>query len=187
MKTTDNPETYTIELANEQDSLDIDEARIREVAAHVLNEEHVATAEISIAIVDNPTMRALNVQHLAHDYDTDVLSFLLECEQESAGSDPDADTCRGRGKRIEGELIVSGEMAIEMAKKYRWNPHDELVLYVVHGLLHLVGFDDLTESEKRQMRSRERQLLKHWGLTPRYDDDAPPGQPQDSTITGDDE
>lgn len=178
---------YTIELANEQSELDIDEPRIHEVVTYVLTEEQVVSAEISVAIVDNPTMRALNVRHLEHDYDTDVLSFLLEIEQASTGAEPDAGTCRGRGKRIEGELIVSGDMAIEMAKKYRWNPHDELVLYVVHGLLHLVGFDDLTESEKQRMRARERQLLEHWGLEPRYDDAEPLGRSCDSSITGEDE
>lgn len=167
---------YEVELADQQDSLAIDEQRIREVVSRVLQEEGVAAAEISVAIVDNPTMRELNKQYLQHDYDTDVLSFLLSCE----GGDEDSDALpvgRGRGKTIDGQLIVSSDMAIDMAKQYRWEPHDELVLYVVHGLLHLVGFDDLSASEKTLMRSRERQLLNLWDLSPHYDEDSPSAAP----------
>lgn len=175
---------YEVELADQQDSLEIDEERIREVVSRVLQEEEVAGAEISVAIVDNPTMRELNKQYLQHDYDTDVLSFLLSSE---GGDDSEPlPTLRGRGKTIDGQLIVSSDMAIDMAKRYRWKSHDELILYIVHGLLHLVGFDDLTTPEKTLMRSRERQLLNLWDLSPHYDEDsqATPSSPDADQSTG---
>ncbi len=176
---------FEVELADQQESLEIDEQRIREVVERVLEEEEVVGAEISVAVVDNPTMRELNKQYLDHDYDTDVLSFLLSCEGEDEEAPQVATVGRGKGKRIDGELIVSSDMAIEMAEKYRWNAHDELVLYIVHGLLHLVGFDDLTAPEKTIMRSRERQLLNLWNLSPHYDEDSDPSaEPPSNEATG---
>ena len=162
---------YDIAIADSQQSLALDETFLREVVERVLAEEQVVAAEISIALVDNPAMRELNRQYLNHDYDTDVLSFLLDCEVpevvEAAGHTP-----RGAGKRIEGEVIVSTEMAAQMAADFGWSPRDEAVLYLVHGLLHLAGYDDLTGPEKELMRQRERQLLAIWNLTPGYADEA---------------
>ena len=72
---------------------------------------------------------------------------------------------------IEGEVIVSAEMALQMAEQYHWHGADELCLYLVHGLLHLCGYDDLTEVEQIVMRQREREILRHWNLTPHYAED----------------
>ncbi|MGE3314752.1 MAG: rRNA maturation RNase YbeY [Planctomycetaceae bacterium] len=156
---------YEIEIANEQASLTIDEDRIRRVAETVLEAEQIDRAVISIAIVDDATLRQLNVRHLNHDYDTDVLSFLLESESADVDSSDDPAAPRGRGLRIEGEVIASADMACRMAVEYQWRPIDELTLYVVHGLLHLAGYDDLTDSERDIMRRREREILSQLGLS----------------------
>ncbi len=74
---------------------------------------------------------------------------------------------------IEGEVIVSAEMALEMAAQYHWQGSDELCLYLVHGLLHLCGYDDLSPEEQIVMRRRERDILQFWNLTPHYAEDAP--------------
>jgi probable rRNA maturation factor len=155
---------FEIEIANEQATLVIDEAEMLRVARTVLEAEEIAAATISIAIVDDVTLRQLNVRHLNHDYDTDVLSFLLECD--GGESVDDGATPRGRGKRIEGEVIASADMAARMAPDYQWRPIDELTLYIVHGLLHLAGYDDLTDDERVIMRAREREILTRLGLSP---------------------
>jgi len=185
---------YEIAISNEQTLLEIDEERLRSVARHVLGFEEVRAASVSIAIVDDAALRILNRRHLGHDDDTDVLSFLLECEQEDnaaadvavgpgqlvgwaessrpttnaprAADDDVAPPPRGRGKRIEGEVIASAEMAVKRAGEFHWSPIDELTLYVVHGLLHLAGYDDLADEERALMRSRERALLSQWNLAP---------------------
>ena len=160
---------YEIEISNGQSSLSIDEANIREVAETVFKIECVESARLSVAIVDNSTMRKLNVRHLNHDYDTDVLSFLLECHQsESANVDADL---RGSGKSLEGEVVISAEMACQSAREFDWSSENEMILYLVHGLLHLVGYDDLSKSERELMRSRERSILQTWNLNPRYAED----------------
>ena len=166
---------YSIQIANMQDQVEIDESRLQQIAENTLAAEQVAAAEISIAIIDNARIRVLNRRHLDHDYETDVLSFLLECEEsaapeQSARMAPVEDSPLGRGKRIGGEVVLSAEMAAATADDFDWSPHDEIVLYLVHGLLHLVGYDDGSDTQRRKMRSRERSLLSPWNLVPRYAD-----------------
>lgn len=160
------PWMYQIDLANSQTAMEIDEEFLREVAERTLQEEEVAEAIVSVALVDNAALRELNRQYLGHDFDTDVLSFLLECEEPKPAAGAAAAARRGRGKRIEGEVVLSTEMAQRRAQEFRWSPQDEVVLYLVHGLLHLAGYDDRTEREKQLMRRRERSILKIWQLTP---------------------
>ncbi|QDT42321.1 Endoribonuclease YbeY [Gimesia alba] len=155
---------YQINIQDSQNHIAIDERLIQviqEAVCYLLQTEKVNQAEISLAFFGNPAVRALNQQYLAHDYDTDVLSFLLDSE-----ADPEQQTTeiRGAGKRIEGEVIVSAEMAVAMAEKYQWSAKHELLLYVVHGLLHLCGYDDLSEDELQLMRTKEQQIFDHWGL-----------------------
>ncbi len=135
--------------------IDIDEEKINRVLQTLLEDERVVDAEISLALVDNPTLRELNVQYLGHDYDTDVLSFLLE-EEQFDETDP---TKRGAGKKIDGELIISTDMACHMALEYSWSAENEMLLYIVHGTLHLLGYDDLTDQERPIMRQREKEVL----------------------------
>jgi probable rRNA maturation factor len=126
-----------------------------------------------VALVDDPAIHDINRQYLGHDYPTDVISFLLECEpaeEDSAAGKPP--TLRGNGKRLDGELIISTETAIQEAKNYGWSPREELVLYLIHGLLHLVGYDDLSSTEQSVMRARERAMLALFQITP-------PQQPAD--------
>lgn len=152
---------YEIAITNRQ-KRPLDPSRIEEVAARCLSEEQVATATISLVFVDDAEIHRINRQYLQHDYPTDVISFLLNSPQNSA---PD-DGPRGRGKFLDGEIFVSTDTAAAAARQLDWSPDSELVLYVVHGLLHLAGYDDLTPGERRLMRQREREILSIWGLTP---------------------
>jgi probable rRNA maturation factor len=152
---------YQVDVADNQECLPVDPEAVRDVVRQTLAAEKIVAATISIAIVDNPTMHDLNRQYLNHDYETDVLSFLLE----SSGGDDDASGIpRGTGKTIDGEVIVSSEYAAKLAPEFGWEPLEELTLYIVHGLLHLCGYDDLTEAELPVMRQREREVLALIGL-----------------------
>lgn len=164
---------YQIDIANSQDTVEIDEQVSADVVRKTLEAECVSAASISVAFVDNATIHELNRQYLNHDYETDVLSFLLDCTLDSADIpvfDGVGELPRGAGKRLEGEVIVSTEMAASLAEEFRWSAGDEIVLYLVHGLLHLCGYDDLTPEERIIMRSRERKILALWGLQPHYAD-----------------
>ncbi len=132
--------------------MDVELARLRHAAKTVLAGEGIASAELSLAVVDDATSHRLNRQFLSHDYPTDVLSFLLESD---AGW-------------LEGEVIVSADTAERVSGEYGWETEDELLLYVVHGVLHLVGYDDHAEPERQRMRRREAYYLRQLGLEPRY-------------------
>ena len=158
---------YDIQVHDEQQILEIPVGRITKVIHDVLSYELVESAEISIAFIDSQTMRRLNNSHLGHDFDTDVLSFLLESTTpESMPSELMPAAPRGAGKRIEGEVLVSPAIAIEAARQYQWEPTDETLLYVVHGVLHLLGYDDLTDEEREVMVAAESRHLARWGLVP---------------------
>ncbi len=158
---------YEIHLTNNQQLLPIDQSVISEVVTGTLKAEAVAGAEIVVALVDDEAIHSVNREHLQHDFPTDVISFLYDSNDKDEPTPPN-NIQRGAGLWIDGELIISTETAIREARNYEWNPLDELRLYLVHGLLHLCGYDDQSDSEQAMMRSREREVLKQWNLSPHY-------------------
>ncbi len=153
---------YTIEITGQHTTSDADRSFFTDAIRRVLQEENVASATISLVFVDDAEIHRINREFLEHDHPTDVISFLLNDASEAAAAadlvPPDV--------TINGELIVSTETAWREAGSHGWSPRAELLLYVVHGLLHLCGYDDLTDTTRPEMRSRERELLKLWGYCP---------------------
>jgi probable rRNA maturation factor len=143
--------SFTIEIADEWRRAAA-QGRMEAAARAILEDAGIREAEISIAVVDDARMQALNRQYLEHDYPTDVLSFVLECDETRAS--------------LEGQIIVSWEYAEREAPRYGWPADDELLLYVVHGCLHLVGYDDTTPEAQRAMRAAEGKYLRLLGLEP---------------------
>src|SRR5947209_5432284 len=133
-----------VSIASPQDAVPLDRGRLRDIARSVLAGENVADYEISLAFVDNATIHRLNKQYLHHDEPTDVLSFPL--------SDPSA-------KKLAGELVLGAEVALEQAQARGHDVQAELALYVIHGLLHLCGYDDKDARNAKEMRARERHYL----------------------------
>ena len=103
-------------------------------------------------------MRDLNKQYLDHDYETDVLSFVLQHDDQTG--------------ELEGQLIVSTDTAEKMASELGGTMEQELLLYVVHGTLHLVGYNDKDPADAQEMRDAERRYLESVGLTHRWSDDS---------------
>jgi probable rRNA maturation factor len=79
---------------------------------------------------------------------------------------------RAAGCLIQGEIVASAEMAGELSGAGHWDALSELKLYLVHGMLHICGYDDLTPDEQNIMRQRERAIMAGIGLTVVYSDDA---------------
>jgi probable rRNA maturation factor len=138
-----------VSIASPQEIVPVDRARLRQVVRTVLEGEGIADADISLAFVDNPTIHRLNQRYLQHDEPTDVLSFPL--------SAPGA-------KRLAAELVIGAEVALAQAQKRGHDVQAEVALYVIHGLLHLCGFDDDTDEGRAAMRRRERHYLGELGL-----------------------
>lgn len=161
---------YDISISDRQMMFATDEQRLRDVIERVLSSEGILAAEISLALVGDAEIHRINRDFLGHDYPTDVISFLLSsspeivspASEQSYSVNPQA----GSSSFIEGELVVSTETATREAAANGWSAQDELLLYVVHGLLHLCGYDDLSDEARPAMRARERELLAIWNLTP---------------------
>jgi probable rRNA maturation factor len=139
---------YLVFIADQQSTLVIDQPRLVAAVRSVLAESSFRSATVSVAVVDDPTIHALNRQFLQHDYPTDVLSFVLEDD----------------GRQLQGELIVSADTAARNAVDYGWSTADELLLYLVHGSLHLVGHRDQEPAEIAAMRQAEAAHLKQLGI-----------------------
>jgi probable rRNA maturation factor len=140
-----------IAIASPQETVPIDRKLMRQVARTVLEGEEIKEYEVSLAFVDNPTIQQLNQRYLQHDEPTDVLSFPL--------SEPSA-------RRLAGELVIGAEVAANQAASRSHDVQAELALYVIHGLLHLCGYEDQIQDEAKEMRQREKHYLAVLGLPP---------------------
>ena len=163
-----------IDICNKHPANAVDISTLEAAIEHALQEENVASAVLSVTIVNNDEIHELNQQHLQHDYPTDVISFQLDWCSPEFDEPPQSATGRSAGANIEGEIIVSYDYAQQSADEGQWSTENELTLYVVHGLLHICGYDDLTPKEKLVMRAREKSILAGLNLSPVYpsDDDA---------------
>jgi probable rRNA maturation factor len=123
--------------------------RLKEAARTVLEAEGVTACKITLAFVDNPHIHRLNKQFLQHDEPTDVLTFPY--------TDPSA-------KLLEGEVVIGYHVAKENAAERGHELALELLLYVVHGCLHLCGYEDRDKSSVAEMRAKERLYLRLLGL-----------------------
>jgi len=155
-----------LDITDQQSLLTVDHDRLRAAIARVLTAEQIVSAEISLALVDDAQIHRVNREFLGHDYATDVISFVLNDEASPLDEEHSSRLAESAPRRLEGELIVSTETALREAAAHGWTPADELLLYVVHGLLHLCGYDDLTDEARPVMRAREREVLAGWQLVP---------------------
>jgi probable rRNA maturation factor len=129
-------------VADEQSVIAIDRRWFKDLVRFVLEQEGVARAKIGLAFIEDARMHELNRRYLAHDYPTDVLTFPM-----------------ARGMTLEGEIVVSTEYASRECLEYGWPPAMETSLYVVHGLLHLCGYDDADDAGADRMEARQKELL----------------------------
>ena len=139
--------SHRIEISDQQQR-SLDFADCTNVARMILDDFGFDQSEISIAFVDDPTIRDLNKQYLNHDYETDVISFVLE-QSETA---------------LTGQLLVSTDTAEKMGQQIGVPMQHEVLLYVIHGMLHLVGFDDTDPESAEKMRAAEADYLSRFGI-----------------------
>jgi probable rRNA maturation factor len=126
-------------------------ATIRALVAHVAAAEGMReNGAVSVAIVDDATIRALHATHMAIDETTDVLTFALD--------DDDGFIAAERAPLL-GEVVVSHETAAAQAGEAGHAPAREVAFLVVHGLLHLLGYDDQTPAGRAAMLRRQEALL----------------------------
>ena len=120
------------------------EAAVRIAARH----RGFSCGSIGVRITSDATIREINSKHLQHDYATDVISFGYHAQP----------------PEVEGELVVSLDTASQLASKIGWSVDMELLLYIVHGVLHICGMDDHEPEDRAEMRTAEKAVFERLGV-----------------------
>ena len=151
----------SIEVFNES-GVGVNEESLIDVARYALGRMDVhPAAELSIHIVDEPTIEDLHVRWLDLPGPTDVMSFPMD-ELTPGSGHPDAPE---PGPAMLGDLVLCPDFAARQAEKAGHPLGHELVLLTVHGVLHLLGYDHIEADEERRMFALQNGLLADW-----YDD-----------------
>jgi len=114
--------------------------------------------EVSLVLADDEYIRVLNRQYRDKDCSTDVLSFALNEGEEPLMVD-------GPEEVLLGDIIISLETATRQAEEYGHSLERELAYLTVHGILHLLGYDHMSEEDKKEMRQEEEYVLSFLGIT----------------------
>ena len=131
-------------ISSSQNAMRVPRKKLTRLIAFVARQERAAIAEVDLAVVGSDEMASLNRRFLGRPQPTDVLSFDLS----NAGDEA-----------ISVQLIVCGDMAVQYCRAHGIGPQRELMLYVVHGLLHLLGYEDKTAGGSARMHSRQEEIL----------------------------
>jgi probable rRNA maturation factor len=145
---------FVVQITKNFKNIDIRLPRLKKLVKVICNRFKLSKATISIAIVDDTQIRKVNKQFLNKDRPTDCLSFNL--------SDNDTNSVKSF------ELAVNGEMAVRQANLRGHSSEAELALYITHGLLHNLGFDDSTQDQAKKMHNIENEILQQLGYGPIY-------------------
>jgi len=129
-------------IKNLQNKVPLYPLRIKRLIFNILKGERVTESGcINICFVNNTLIKKFNIQFLKNTSSTDVLAFNL--------SD------RKNNKILLADIMISAETAITHARKFKTTPNYELMLYVAHGILHVLGYDDRNNTEAKLMRKKE--------------------------------
>jgi probable rRNA maturation factor len=131
-----------IYFANCQKYLPVKRDKIFRAYKKVIKQLGYKKYSVSLVFVDNKEIKKINKRFLKHDNATDVISFPLG------------------EKHLDGEIIVSAEEAVRQARLRKINPQNELLLYCIHGLLHLLGFDDTTPAKRKLMGKQQDEIME---------------------------
>lgn len=149
MKDRKDPKDIVIEITKDFEGIEVDLAKFEKLVHAVCDLFDITKAVISIAIVGDAQISKVNAKFLNHDYRTDVISFdLSDCDTASKVFD----------------LVVNAQMAIRQAQSRPHCPEAELALYITHGLLHNLGFDDLQPEQAKKMHETEDKILQQHGF-----------------------
>jgi len=133
-----------IVIANRQRTKRVDKRLLKEIVGGLFVELQIPDAELGISLVNAREMTRVNETFLRHEGSTDVITF---------------DHAEKRTP-MHGELFVCVDEAVMQAKQFGTNWQSEIVRYIVHGVLHLLGHDDLKRPLQRKMKREENRLMR---------------------------
>jgi probable rRNA maturation factor len=140
-------EEITVELVEYFKGVEFDWGRLKKMAVSICRQFGLSSAMVSVVVLDDESMRKANKRFLKKDAVTDVISFDLSDEDKAERN---------------FELVINGERARKEGESRGHKPEGELALYVVHGLLHNLGFDDSDETKAEKMHRQEDEILQQF-------------------------
>lgn len=140
-----------IVIANRQRTKKINTRLLKQIVAALFAELEISEAELGIALVGAGEMARVNWQFLKHEGSTDVITF------DHRNSEFQISNFK---LEIHGELCICVDDAVSQAKQFDTSWQSELVRYIVHGVLHLLGYDDLKPQLRREMKRAENRLVR---------------------------
>jgi probable rRNA maturation factor len=138
-------------ITNRQRVKKIDTRRLKEIVSGLFAELKIEKAEFGINLIGAREMALVNETFLQHEGSTDVITF--------DHTDPKSET-RNSKSEIHGELFICIDDAIAQSLEFRTSWQAEITRYLVHGVLHLLGYDDLKPKLRRKMKSEENRLMR---------------------------
>jgi probable rRNA maturation factor len=135
-----------VQITKQFRGIDASVRKLKRLIRSICSRFDISEATIDVAIVDDARIRTVNSQFLNRNSSTDCLSF---------------DLSEGRERSF--ELIVNGELAVKEARLRGHSGEAELALYVTHGMLHNLGFDDSTRRQAKEMHHTEDKILQEFG------------------------
>lgn len=140
-------------VRNLQNRIPVNSRKIVKTVQKVLSQEGIRkSGEITLCFVNDARIKELNLRYLKRNRPTDVIAFDI-------GEAHDK-------KNIFADIAVSAERALDNARAFKTSLDFELYLYVIHGVLHILGYDDKNKKDKSAMHKREKDILKTLNMSP---------------------
>jgi probable rRNA maturation factor len=133
---------------DQQTALTIDQERVKKLAIAVLACEKQKAHELTIHFIGEKEIAEMHAEYFNDPTVTDCISFPMDDATETH-------------YRVLGEIFVCPQVAIDYAAKHQGDPYAETSLYVVHGILHLLGYNDIEEEDRAQMRLAEQRVMQY--------------------------
>lgn len=152
-------------ITNRQRTKKINPRFLKQVVAELFTEVEITEAELGIHLVSEKKMARVNWQFLQHEGSTDVITFdhatpvaaLVKARTKTRTA---SRVFTNAATRLHGELFVCVDDAVKQAKEFKTSWPAEVVRYIVHGILHLLGHDDLKPHLRRKMKREENRLVR---------------------------
>ncbi|MDD4894712.1 MAG: rRNA maturation RNase YbeY [Candidatus Omnitrophica bacterium] len=145
-----------ITIINLQNKVPVNSREVIKTVQNVLSSEGIRKkGEITVSFVNDKKIRELNLKYLGKNRPTDVIAFDVTEPKSPA--------------KLFADIVISADRAIDNAGVFKTNALSELYLYIIHGVLHILGYDDHAKKDKLIMRKKEAQLLeKCLYIKPKY-------------------
>jgi probable rRNA maturation factor len=125
----------------------LDKKNVAQIIGSIVEELNLKVNFLEFNFVNTATIISVNKKHLRHNFSTDIITFDYSSEKNI----------------LDGEIFISLPDALENSKKYKVSVDNELLRLISHGILHLIGFDDITPGKRKKMKIVEDELVKKFG------------------------